>query len=99
MEAQNVELPGTYAKTDMGWANHGLWTYRILPEPILSETLERYAQVQSHANNTIDSITFQPCPDEDEASQDRRIAGQWDLPDGKWTFAAIFDGNFIVFNF
>lgn len=78
-----------------GWPNSGPWPYRILSEPVLSQELERSAQVMTHADGRVDSVSFQPCLNPEEASQDRRVAEEWSLPSGKWTFAAVFDGEFV----
>lgn len=69
------------------------WRFRILPEPILSQTLERAAQTRSDANSLVDSVSFQPSPDPDRPCEDRRYAAQWALPNGLWTCLAVFDGN------
>jgi len=39
-------------------------------------------------------VTFQPCCNPEEFSQDRLAVQSWSLPDGNWTFAAVFDGAF-----
>lgn len=40
------------------------------------------------------SVSFQPCPDPEQRSQDRYVVESWDMPDGAWTFAGVFDGEF-----
>lgn len=71
-----------FATTDTGW------TYRILPEPLLTAELARSSNALSGA--CFDSVTFQPCPY--SQNQDRHTMESWDLPGGTWTFIAIFDG-------
>ncbi|KZT35436.1 protein serine/threonine phosphatase 2C [Sistotremastrum suecicum HHB10207 ss-3] len=79
----------------MGWGPEagGPWPYRILDEPVLSQKLEKYANAETVAGGKVDVVTFQPCGVESESSQDRFAAQQWELPNGTWTFTAIFDGH------
>lgn len=71
-----------FATTDTGW------TYRILPEPLLTSELARASNSLSTACS--DSVTFQPCPY--FRNQDRHAVESWDLPGGTWTFIAVIDG-------
>lgn len=77
--------------TDMGRGGLHRWTYRVMEEPALSDELERAANARSYGS--VDSVTFQPCPS--FKSQDRYHVDHWSLPDGVWTFTAIFDGGYI----
>lgn len=77
--------------TDMGHPEADcLWYYTPLSEPSLSSELERL----SFANSVGDSdvVSFQPCPNPEQYSQDRFVIQDWSLPNGTWTFRAIFDG-------
>lgn len=71
-----------FATTDTGW------TYRVLPEPLLTAELARSSNALSAS--CFDSIAFQPCPY--FRNQDRRAMESWNLPGGIWTFIAVFDG-------
>ncbi|PPQ89566.1 hypothetical protein CVT25_012238 [Psilocybe cyanescens] len=78
--------------TDMGWPQaDALWIYTSLSEPLLSSELERL----SFANTVGDTdvVTFQPCPNPEEANQDRFVIKDWQLPNGTWIFRAVFDGH------
>lgn len=65
------------------------WTYRILPEPLLTAELARISNMQSDIFS--DSITFQPCSW--TKSQDRCVMESWNLLGGNWVFSAILDGK------
>lgn len=69
------------------------WRFRVLPEPILSQTLQSAARTRSDANGLAHSIQFQPASDPSFPIEDRRYACQWRLPNGLWTCLAVFDGN------
>jgi len=80
--------------TDMGWPEaDALWLYTVLPEPQLSLELERLS-LAKNLDDT-DVVTFQPCPNYDERSQDRFVIQSWELPNGTWSFHAIFDGQLV----
>ena len=86
--------------TDMGWPEEGLWWYTPLPEPYLSSELARLAEARTHGDT--DSVSFQPCPNPEEASQDRFVIEDWSLAGGNWSFRAVFDGQSFgtyIFNF
>jgi len=77
--------------TDMGWGlPDTLWYFTSLPEPHLSSELERLSFAKSVGDT--DVITFQPCPNPDESTQDRYVVEDWALLGGTWTFRGIFDG-------
>ncbi|KAF9562787.1 protein serine/threonine phosphatase 2C [Agrocybe pediades] len=76
----------------MGWTTaDALWYYTPLSEPTLSSELERLSFAQTIKDT--DVVSFQPCPDPEQYSQDRYIIQDWALPNGIWTFRAIFDGH------
>ncbi|KJA27787.1 hypothetical protein HYPSUDRAFT_62824 [Hypholoma sublateritium FD-334 SS-4] len=78
--------------TDMGWPEEeALWWYTPLSEPLLSSELARLADARTHGDT--DSVTFQPCPNPEEASQDRFVIADWSLTGGNWAFRAVFDGH------
>jgi len=78
--------------TDMDWPEaDALWLYTVLPEPQLSLELERLSLAKSVDDTDI--VTFQPCPNYDERSQDRFVIQNWVLPNGTWSFRAVFDGE------
>jgi len=76
----------------MDWPEaDALWVYTVLPEPHLSTELERLSFAKS-VDDT-DVVTFQPCPNHDDRSQDRFVVQNWALPNGTWSFRAVFDGH------
>jgi hypothetical protein len=78
-------------RTNMGWPGAGPFTYTILPEPFLSSELARLSNSSSERLSDgirLDSVTFQPCPLEEERSQDRLFTQE--IPFGLLT--GIFDG-------
>lgn len=77
-----------FARTDMDRGGIQRWTYRVLEEPELTDELKRLSDAQSRG--MIDSVSLQPCPS--YKSQDRYHIEQCHLPNGTWTFVAIFDG-------
>ncbi|GJE94894.1 protein serine/threonine phosphatase 2C [Phanerochaete sordida] len=80
-----------FAFTDMGYGDEGRWTYRLLPEPALSDELRRLAHPRSTANT--DSVTFQPCRSYEQRSQDRHVVERWTIHGSSWVFTAVFDGH------
>ncbi|KAF9484447.1 protein serine/threonine phosphatase 2C [Pholiota conissans] len=79
-------------KTNMGWPEeNALWWYTVIPEPQLSNKLEQLSHAKSYGDT--DAITFQPCPNPEEKSQDRFVIKQWPFADGTWSFRAVFDGQ------
>ncbi|PPQ99717.1 hypothetical protein CVT24_009700, partial [Panaeolus cyanescens] len=79
-------------KTDMGWPDAGhLWDFTLLSEPLLSSELARLSGVKSIGDS--DVLSFQPCPNPEESSQDRYVINDWSLLDGAWSFRALFDGH------
>ena len=82
----------TRKTTDMGWPDlDALWMYNVLPEPFLSSELSRLSLANSIGDT--DVVTFQPCPNPDVSNEDRFIVKDWSLPNGTWSFRAIFDGR------
>lgn len=76
----------------MGWPGiDALWIYTVLPEPRLSSELSRLSFAKSIGDT--DAVTFQPCPNPELSNQDRFVIEDWSLPDGIWSFRAIFDGR------
>ncbi|TFK20935.1 protein serine/threonine phosphatase 2C [Coprinopsis marcescibilis] len=69
----------------------GPWKYTLLTEPALSSTL-----AQKSAASIVDDthhVSFQPCSDPAEASQDRFSVQNWEISGGVWRFRAVFDGH------
>lgn len=84
-------MPLVKKTTDMGWPEaDALWVYTSLPEPLLSSELERLSFAKSIGDT--DTVTFQPCPNPEYASQDRFVIEDWLLENGTWAFRAVFDG-------
>lgn len=84
----------SYARktTDMGWPDlDALWMYNVLPEPFLSSELSRLSFANSIGDTDI--VTFQPCPNPDVSNEDRFVVKNLSLPNGTWSFRAIFDGR------
>ncbi|THH16578.1 hypothetical protein EW146_g4087 [Bondarzewia mesenterica] len=89
---QQSSPAGQFAETNMGLGPaYGPWKYRILHEPHLTAELARMSSATKIGN--ADCVTIQPCPNSYEASQDRYTVQDWQLADGNWRFAAIFDGH------
>jgi len=77
--------------TDMGWGpDYGPWKYTPLTEDELSSMLARLSGATVTAD--VHCVTFQPCPNPDETSQDRYVVQDWNLSNGVWKFLAVFDG-------
>ncbi|KAF8972972.1 hypothetical protein BDZ97DRAFT_1935957 [Flammula alnicola] len=77
--------------TDMGWPEaDALWLYTVLPEPLLSSELKRLSFAHTHGDT--DVVTFQPCPNPEQSSQDRFVIRDWH-GNGTWMFRAVFDGQ------
>ncbi|KAG6853369.1 hypothetical protein C0991_004928 [Blastosporella zonata] len=76
----------------MGWPEYeALWKYDLLTEPLLSSELGRLAGAKSYQGT--DCVTFQPCPNPEESSQDRYAVLDWTLRNGTWQFRAVLDGH------
>ncbi|KAA1466523.1 protein serine/threonine phosphatase 2C [Dentipellis sp. KUC8613] len=71
------------------------WRYRDLREPALSRELERMAGATNYLDGRTDAVTFQPCCNEEESSQDRYTVQEWGFGDDgkKWRFVGLFDGH------
>ncbi|KAI0769315.1 protein serine/threonine phosphatase 2C [Trametes elegans] len=80
-----------FATTDMDRGGPERWTYRILQEPELAEELKRLAGPRKVGG--VDAVSLQPCKTWHYRSQDRYRVEEWSLPDGTWTYAAVFDGH------
>lgn len=84
-------MSSTTKYTDMGLPEEEtLWKYTSLTEPLLTSELARLSSATSIGDT--DAVTFQPCPNPDSLNQDRFVIQDWNLPDGLWSFRAIFDG-------
>jgi len=70
---------------------YGPWTYRAIPEPLISSELARLASahVINGQTTTTGCVSLQPSPDPDDRSQDRFVVLDWD----GWSFSAVFDGH------
>ncbi|KAI5890873.1 protein serine/threonine phosphatase 2C [Schizophyllum commune H4-8] len=78
----------------MGDPEGGTFTYRILPEPILSRELARMAHATTLPSTHTDHVTFQPCSPLEHENEDRLVAEEWDIPGyGSWIFNAVLDGH------
>ncbi|KAI0030775.1 protein serine/threonine phosphatase 2C [Vararia minispora EC-137] len=75
----------------MGRGGHRRWTYRILPEPTLSNELRRMSNAFSKGH--CDGVLLQPSPLHEFRNQDRAYTESWPTPSGAWTFNAVFDGH------
>ncbi|TFY54575.1 hypothetical protein EVG20_g9651 [Dentipellis fragilis] len=90
-----------YKSTDMNFGasdEYGRtikWRYRDLQEPALSRELERMAAATSYLDGRTEAVTFQPCCNEEESSQDRYTVQGWGFGDEKkkWRFVGLFDGH------
>ena len=80
-----------FATTDMDRGGPERWTYRMLQEPALTEELMHLSAPQTLGG--VDAASLQPCRTWHYRSQDRYSVEEWPLPDGTWTYAAIFDGE------
>lgn len=90
---------GKRLETDMGWSGEGPFFYTSMPEPDLSAELSRisHPETQAFASDSddrkgalrVDSVTMQPCLDENERSQDRLFVK---AVQGVGTLVAVLDG-------
>jgi pyruvate dehydrogenase phosphatase len=80
-----------FATTDMGRGGPQRWTYRVLPEPELSNRLR--AMSNAFSKSTVDGVSLQPHLSHEYRNQDRALTEVWATPAGPWTFNAIFDGS------
>ena len=87
---------GERLETDMGWDGEGPFHYTALPEPLLSSELARAANSSSQVlmNIQVDSVTFQPCLDENQRNQDRHFSLA--IPE-VGLLTGVFDGNAIPY--
>lgn len=82
-----------FARTDRTWFTSGSWTYRKLTDEQVDEELLRTALQGS--DGPVEYASLQPCTSYEVRSQDRVCVQKWDMPGGRWTFAAVFDGEFL----
>ncbi|KAI0633397.1 protein serine/threonine phosphatase 2C [Trametes polyzona] len=80
-----------FTTTDMDRGGPERWTYRMLQEPALTEELKRLAGPCTVGD--VDAVSLQPCKTWHHRSQDRHKVEQWALPNGTWTYTAVFDGH------
>lgn len=83
---------GERFETNMGWEGVGPFHYTSITEPQITTEFEKTANPTTKVLGglRIDSVTFQPCLLEKEASQDRLI--NFEVP-GVGVVSAIFDGK------
>jgi hypothetical protein len=84
-------------RTNFGWpvehVGDKTWPYTPLSSAAVDDELARIASPATYAEARAESVTFQPfSPDKNE---DRFAVQAWDMPRGKWTFAAVFDGRLL----
>lgn len=82
--------PGEASTTNMGHTEGKEWPYTIISKELFDSEYQRLGRFGSYANGA-DSVTFQP--HNPVKNQDRLAVQEWDLKNGKWTFAAVFDGK------
>jgi hypothetical protein len=82
--------PGDASTTTMGWTDAKEWPYTIISNELFNSEYKRLGRFGSYSNGA-DSVTFQP--HDPAKNQDRLAVQEWDLKDGRWTFAAVFDGK------
>lgn len=56
----------------------------------ITERLARTVNASKVVAENVWAVSFQPCLSEKESSEDRSVVQHWD---GRWTFAAVFDGH------
>lgn len=77
--------------TNLGWPDQEtICKYTSYTEPLLSSELARRASATTLGDTHL--VSFQPSPNPHFANQDRYVVQDWPLPDGLWSFRAIFDG-------
>lgn len=77
-------------QTDRGHPGEN-WTYTSFSEPELSARLSQMAGAGSQ--DRTDWVSFQPCLNPDQSTQDRFVLADWQLEGGAWSFRAVFDGE------
>ena len=87
---QALEEVKNFRTTDLGRGGKHRWTYHILPEGTVDGELRRLCDPRS--STSVDSVTFQPCPEYAILNQDRYSVEEWDLHGGTWQFNAVYDG-------
>jgi hypothetical protein len=87
--------PGQQSRTNMGWDSHlppgKDFPYTIISEELFDSEFQRLAKIVTEIGGRADSCTFQPAGL--AKNQDRLAVQEWELKDGTWTFAAVFDGE------
>lgn len=89
--------PGQRLETDLGFPGYGPFPYTLLGDPkVLATELFRAANATSDvmplSGARVDSVTFQPCLMEEEASQDRRFC----LETERGVLVGVLDGEFVI---
>jgi len=89
MSTSGSDLP----PADSGWGviDPSPMCYRSLDTQALASELKHLSAARTIG--TTHCVTFQPCLE--AINQDRYDVQEWDLPSGKWSFAAIFDGRLL----
>ncbi|KAF8554716.1 protein serine/threonine phosphatase 2C [Imleria badia] len=88
---QALEEVKDFRTTDLGRGGKQRWTYHILAEGAVDTELQRLCDPRS--STSVDSVTFQPCPEYAILNQDRYSVEEWDLHGGIWQFNAVYDGH------
>lgn len=77
---------------------YGPWCFQDLHEPELTQRLHRMSRAKTSTTSglRVDSVEFQPCPSEDELSQDRIFSGRCEVEgdESPWSLVGVFDGRF-----
>ncbi|KAG9105311.1 hypothetical protein FRC07_009398 [Ceratobasidium sp. 392] len=78
-------------------AGFGPWPFQELHEPELTQRLHLMSGAKSSllSGLRVDSVSFQPCPSEEEQSQDRVYSGICNIEgdSSPWSLVAVFDGH------
>lgn len=80
----------------MGYGNQmdgKTWPYTIISEELFDSEFKRLGRFATFATGRADGTTFQPF--DASKNQDRYAVQEWELKNGTWTFAAVFDGDLI----
>ncbi|KAG8783568.1 hypothetical protein FRC12_019590, partial [Ceratobasidium sp. 428] len=76
-------------------AGYGPWPFQDLHEPELTQRLHAASGAKSSSLSglRVDSVSFQPCPSEEEQSQDRVYSGacNFEGDSSPWLLVAVFD--------
>ncbi|KAG8683869.1 hypothetical protein FRC08_014022 [Ceratobasidium sp. 394] len=78
-------------------SGYGPWLFEELHEPELTQRLHLMSGAKSSVFSglRVDSVSFQPCPSEEERSQDRVYSGVCNVEGdpSPWSLIAVFDGH------